>query len=76
MNALIKNRNGSYTSYLFLIVDKEVILAGVIEKYALKKMIEHKAVKKVEATEVIEKFWFSTQIIDEVKTSDYYYLGS
>jgi len=76
MIALIKHSQGCYISYLYLIINKEVILGGMIERYALKKMIEQKAVSVIEKTEVIEKFWFSSQITDEVKTSEYYYLGS
>ena len=74
MKAIIKNSNSGFISYLFLVVNKEAILAGMIEPYALKKMIEHRKAIEVDATEILEQFWHSTQIIDEVQTTKYYYL--
>lgn len=78
MEVIIKNSGDNYISYLFLVLfeTKEVVFAGMIEKYALKKMIENKVATEISHTKAIEKFWFSNQIIDNAKASTYYSLGS
>lgn len=78
MEVIIKNSGDNYISYLFLVLfdTKEVVFAGMIEKYALKKMIENKVATEMSHTKAIEKFWFSSQIIDNAKASTYYSLGN
>lgn len=76
---IIKHKEGSFTAVAHLIIPNRSKLSvlrviGFFDGSAIDEMLKGKVIEAIEHTEIIEKYYFSPTMIQDVSQSKYYKL--